>query len=99
MTIQEKKVQGAQEVKSKPVGSASNLVLERLDDIKDKRIGVLLGSIHDAYATKKFPNATILQYQNSSDLVIALNTSKIDVAFFSRVHLPEVMSANPRWVF
>jgi len=79
----------------KPVGSASNLVLERLDDIKDKRIGVLLGSIHDAYATKKIPNATILQYQNSSDLVIALNTSKIDVAFFSRVHLPEVMSANP----
>ena len=77
------------------VGSASNLQLRGLDDIKDKRIGVLLGSIHDAYATHHFPNAKILQYQNFSDLVIAVATEKVDVAFFSHVYLPEVLKANP----
>ena len=71
-------------------------MLRTLEDIKDKRIGVLLGSIHDAYATKNFPAAKILQYQNFSDLVIAVNTDKIDAAFFSQNFLPEVIAANPQ---
>jgi polar amino acid transport system substrate-binding protein len=86
---------GSDQKKTETVGSASNLQLKTLDDIKDKRVGVLIGSIHDAYATKNFPNAQILQYQNFSDLVIAVNTDKIDAAFFSHAYLPEVMSANP----
>ncbi len=76
------------------VGSVSNLQLKSLEDIKSKRIGVLLGSIHDTYATSHFPNARILQYQNASDLVIALNSEKIDVGFFSHTYLPDVLRAN-----
>ena len=82
-------------ISSESVGSSSNLQLKSLDDIKDKRIGVLLGSIHDLYANKHFPNAKILQYQNFSDLVVAVNSKKIDVAFFGHVYLPEVLQANP----
>lgn len=35
--------------------------LNSVADIKDKRIGVLLGSVHDGYTAKNFPNATIFQ--------------------------------------
>ena len=86
---------GNGQFKSETVGSASTLLLKGLDDIKDKRIGVLLGSIHDHYANKHFPESKILQYQNFSDLVIAVTTEKVDVAFFSHVYLPEVLTANP----
>ena len=86
---------GSEKSISETAGSASALHLTELDDIKDKRIGVLLGSIHDLYARKHFPNAKILQYQNFSDLVIAVNSKKIDVAFFGHVYLPEVLQSNP----
>ncbi|MCX6234479.1 MAG: ABC transporter permease subunit [Bacteroidetes bacterium] len=68
--------------------------LRTADDIKDKRIGVLLGSIHDAYATKTYPDAEILQYQNVSDLLTALIAEKTDVAFFDQSGVPEIFKAN-----
>ncbi len=84
-------------VRSIPVQAdeKSEGILKTIDDIADKRIGVLLGSIHDTYATKRFPNAKILQYQTFADLVVAVNTDKIDAAFFAHVYLPEVMASNP----
>jgi starvation-inducible outer membrane lipoprotein len=39
-------------------------LIHSIDDIQDKRIGVLLGSIHDAYATKNYPHATVMQYKS-----------------------------------
>jgi len=64
-------------------------------DIADKRIGVLLGSIHDAYATKTYPQAEVLQYQNLSDMLFALNSDKVDVAFIDQSALKEVFAKNP----
>ncbi len=86
---------GAAKSESETTDNSSRPKLRVLDDINDKRIGVLLGSIHDAYANQHFPNAKILQYQNFSDLVIAVNTDKIDAAFFAHVYLPEVQASNP----
>ena len=64
-------------------------------NIKKKRIGVLLGSIHDSYATKTFPEATIMQYQNLSDMLFGLNSDKVDVAFMDHTGLKDVFSKNP----
>ncbi|MEI6435294.1 MAG: ABC transporter substrate-binding protein/permease [Bacteroidota bacterium] len=68
--------------------------LKSLDDISNKRIGVLLGSIHDSYATKTFPAAKILQYQNVSDLLFAVSSDKTDVAFFDHSSLRDILSKN-----
>lgn len=64
-------------------GNHNNDRLRTVDDIKDKRIGVLLGSIHDDYARKNYPQATILQYKSLSDLILAVKTGKVDAGFFS----------------
>jgi polar amino acid transport system substrate-binding protein len=69
--------------------------LSTLDDVKDKKIGVLLGSVHDTYATKTFPNASILQYQSIPDLLVALNSDKVDVAILGDCILPGVINENP----
>lgn len=60
-------------------------------DLKDKRIGVLVGSAHDTYATKHFSDATILQYKSPSDVALAVKTGKVDAALFDAEPLREIM--------
>ena len=35
--------------------------ISNLEDLKNKKIGVMLGSTHDAFAHKQYPEADILQ--------------------------------------
>jgi polar amino acid transport system substrate-binding protein len=65
--------------------------LASVADLKDKRIGVLVGSAHDTYATKHFPEATILQYKSPSDVALAVKTGKVDAALFDAEPLREIM--------
>jgi polar amino acid transport system substrate-binding protein len=60
-------------------------------DLKDKRIGVLVGSAHDTYATKNYPDATILQYKSPADVALAVKTGKVDAALFDAEPLREIM--------
>jgi polar amino acid transport system substrate-binding protein len=80
---------------AKAVSAAKKGLMKETGDIADKRIGVLLGSIHDTYATKTFPRAEILEYQNLSDMLFALNSGKTDVAFIDQSALKEVFAKNP----
>ena len=75
--------------------SPSSGKLKTLSDISNRRIGVLLGSIHDAYVTKTFPNARILQFQNVSDLLFSLSSGKTDVVFIDQTALKHIFAANP----
>ncbi|MEI7981855.1 MAG: ABC transporter permease subunit [Bacteroidota bacterium] len=81
-------------VKGTPTRAGMVTLMKTVDDIKNKRIGVLLGSIHDAYATRTYPGAEILQYPNASDLLFALSSDKSDVAFFDQTSLKEIFSKN-----
>ena len=66
-------------------------LLRTIDDLKNKRIGVLLGSVHDTYATKQYPQATILQYKSPPDLILAVKSGKVDAAFYTHETLLEVL--------
>jgi polar amino acid transport system substrate-binding protein len=79
---------------NKPALLRSTARMRGSNDIRDKTIGVLLGSVHDTYATRTYPEAKILQYQAVSDLLMALNSAKIDVAFFDQSTVPEILKAN-----
>jgi len=65
--------------------------LASISDLKDKRIGVLLGSVHDTYAMEHYPNATVLQYKSPSDLVLAVKSAKIDAAIYNRENLFKIL--------
>jgi polar amino acid transport system substrate-binding protein len=64
-------------------------------DLKDKRIGVLLGSVHDTMATKMYPSATILQYESSTDLALAVMAGKVDAGLSDAEPLAERMRTTP----
>ena len=63
-------------------------------DLNEKRIGVLLGSVHDAFASKKYPKATVLQYKSLSDIVLAVKSGKIDAALYDMDSVLEILRAN-----
>ena len=79
---------------SQPSSAGTTTKLRDVNDIHDKTIGVLLGSVHDTYATRTYPNAKILQYQTVSDLLIALNSGKIDISFQDQSTVPDILKAN-----
>ena len=52
---------------------------------------MLVGSAHDTYATKNYPDATILQYKSPADVALAVKTGKVDAALFDAEPLREIM--------
>jgi polar amino acid transport system substrate-binding protein len=65
--------------------------LAHVDDLKDKRIGVLQGSAHVEYVQKTWPKATLLQYGAPADLLLAVKTGKVDAALSDAEPLREMM--------
>ncbi len=61
-------------------------------------IGVLLGSIHETYALKNYPDAKILAYNSVPDMLMALNTDKVQAAFMDQSSVREVLSVNQDFV-
>jgi len=76
-------------------GSGTPAKMSSTADLRDKRIGVLLGSVHDTLATKNYPNATIQQYENANDLTLAVAAGKVDAALSDAEPLAERMRTNP----
>ena len=70
--------------------STSNTKLYLVDDLKDKRIGVLMGSAHESYATKTYPNAKVMQYKSPADVLLAVKTDKVDAALYDAEPLREI---------
>lgn len=54
------------------------IVYHSMEDIRDKRIGVLMSSTQDQYVTQTYPEAKILRIDLNSDLVMALKTKQCD---------------------
>jgi len=82
-------------VEKKDAKGNNALKLKTVDDLKDKKIGVLLGSVHDTYVTKNFPKATVLQYKSPSELVLAVRSGKIDAAMYTTETLQEILRDDP----
>jgi polar amino acid transport system substrate-binding protein len=73
------------------VATSGHRKLVSAEDLKGKRIGVLLGSMHDRYATEHYSAANVLQYKSPSDLVVAVKSGKIDAAFWTTESLAEML--------
>ncbi|MBZ0181422.1 MAG: ABC transporter substrate-binding protein/permease [Melioribacteraceae bacterium] len=61
-----------------------------INDFKNKRIGVLLGSTHDTYALNNLKEATVFQYKTPPEIVLAVKTGKVDAAIYTTETLNEI---------
>ena len=86
---------GQNQTASTPGATGGQRKMSSTADLHDKRIGVLLGSVHDTLVTKKYPNATIQQYDNSTDLALAVMAGKVDAALSDAEPLAERMRTTP----
>jgi polar amino acid transport system substrate-binding protein len=68
--------------------------LRTIADLNHRRIGVLLGSVHDTYATRTYPQATVLQYKTPSDIMLAVKSGKVDAAFYTHEALLELLRTD-----
>jgi polar amino acid transport system substrate-binding protein len=55
----------------------------------------MLGSTHDTFAHKHYPEAEILQYKSPSDVLLAVKTQKVDVGIYNSVSLKEILKTSP----
>jgi polar amino acid transport system substrate-binding protein len=78
-------------VETAAAGDGGSVKLVSTADLRDKRIGVLLGSAHDTYATRNYPDATILQYKSPADVALAVRTGKVDAALFDAEPLRDIL--------
>ena len=82
-------------VEAEEKNNAGNVKFKSVNDIRDKKIGVLLGSVHDTYAMKNYPDATVMQYKNPSELVLAVKSGKVDAAIYTHETLLEILRSEP----
>ena len=81
-----------------PSGARVMAPLTSIDDLKGKRIGVQLGTVYDIYATKTFPDATVLQYPTYQEVTLAVSAGKVDAGLSDLDTLVEVMRVNSELV-
>src|SRR5262245_35890077 len=70
---------------------AASARLSSTADLNGKRIGVLMGSVYDAFATKTYPLSTILQFDTPADLQLAVLTGKVDAGLSDEQPIREAM--------
>lgn len=83
---------------SKQAGESSeenNITLENLGEYK---IGVLMGSTHDQFISKNYPDAQIFRFNNFPDLTTALTSRQCDVILAAEETVPELRSVDPSFI-
>jgi len=66
--------------------------------IEYQNLGVLMGSIHEGYAKKRYPDARIHSFNTVTDMLAALNAEKIDGSFSDQSAVREILSQHDAFV-
>jgi len=70
-------------------------MLSSTADLHGRRIGVMLGSAHEGFAIRTFPDSEVLQYRSAADMVLAVHDGKVDAGFLDADPLREILSQQP----
>jgi polar amino acid transport system substrate-binding protein len=68
------------------------------EELKFNRLGVLMGSIHESFAIRLYPEATLLSYNSTSDMLLGLSNQKVEGAFVDHISVKEIQKANPNFI-
>jgi polar amino acid transport system substrate-binding protein len=86
---------GAQGNASAAAAVTGTAGFRQADDVKEMRVGVLLGSAHESFVTRDWPGAQVLTYQTTPDVVLAVRTGKVDAGISDTDPLRTVLDESP----
>jgi polar amino acid transport system substrate-binding protein len=66
-----------------------------LDDLKEKRFAVFTGTVYDGFVTKTYPQAHVLRFETTPDMILALKSGKADVMLIDLLSAQIIMKRNP----
>ncbi|MDR0927416.1 MAG: ABC transporter permease subunit [Ignavibacteria bacterium] len=73
----------------------NGLQLRSVDDLQDKRIGVVVGFVYDKYVKDNLPGAKVLYLDQLPDIIKALEDGKCDATFATSDMLPYIIKEHP----
>ncbi|ATW27840.1 ABC transporter permease subunit [Candidatus Formimonas warabiya] len=82
-------------VKKAPGATAGSTKMASLDDINGKKVAVYTGTIHDAFVASHYPQAEILRFDSTADMVLSLKNRKGDVALLDLISAKVLLKSNP----
>lgn len=77
-----------------PLATSGDAMFKSVDDLHDKRIGVVMGTIFDGLVASRYPNAKIYRFERSTDMLTSMQTGKIDAALYDAIGAKVVMRTN-----
>ena len=69
--------------------------MKSVNELADKRIGILSGTIYDKLASERFPAAQLLRFNAISDMGLALKAGQLDALIINIGPANEMLRANP----
>lgn len=69
--------------------------LTSLDDVLNKRVGVVLGTVPATYAEKNWPDAKLFLFNSLADAVLAVKADRVDCVLYDTVVLETIVDINP----
>lgn len=75
--------------------AATNTGWHSLADIASGRIGYVSGTVFDTYLHQHYTQARIVGYNNSTDLIQALQSGKLDAALVARISAQAMVKKTP----
>ncbi len=85
---------GCAQAGSMPVPETSQGMMT-MDEVAKGKVGVLLGTVYDTYLMKNYPDTQVLQYKNYPDLILAVQSGKVDSGFINCQMFKELQKENP----
>jgi His/Glu/Gln/Arg/opine family amino acid ABC transporter permease subunit len=69
--------------------------IKSVNDLADKRIGIMSGTLYDQLTNERFPNAQVLRFNTTADMGLALKAGQLDALIISMGPARETVRANP----
>lgn len=69
-----------------------------IENLGEHKIGVLMGSTHDQYISKNYPEAQIFRFNNFPDLTTALTSKQCDIILAAAEVIPELQEVDTNFI-
>ncbi|MEG1866490.1 MAG: ABC transporter permease subunit [Bacteroides sp.] len=80
--------------KKSAMAKSPNFKFKSKEEMKDKRIAVLMGTVHDKFVTANFPQAAVIRSETYADMLMTLAMHKCEALVLNKVTYTSMHKSN-----